>query len=495
MPQSLRRHVLALLAGLAIAAPAAAQAGIPAAEHAGRRDALAARIGDGIVVAFGGRTPVSDFGPFHQLPAFRYLTNFHEPDAALLMVVQGGRHTSTLFLTPIEPRRSFYYGRRPDSVAVVSALGLGARSWAALAPTVDSLAATGLPVYELADFAAADFAREDTLTRGRQFIRALAARHAGLVVRDAHPLLDELRARKSAAEMALLRRAASISDAGHRAAMTAPPPSAEFELQAALEHAFMVGGGARPSYGSIVGGGAHGTQLHYMRNRGAVRPGDLVVIDAGTEYEGYAADVTRTIPVSGRFTAEQRALYGLVRAAQDAAERNSKPGMLAQAASDSSFDVRARGLAALGLVDSPGAELDMPWPTSCARAPRSCRQAMFWMIHGISHGIGLEVHDPAQFYTGERRFREGDAFTIEPGIYVSTAMLDALPDTPRNRAFVARVRPVVQRYENSGVRVEDDYLITSRGLERISHAPRDVAEIEALMRTRPARTLPARTLP
>jgi Xaa-Pro aminopeptidase len=109
------------------------------------------------------------------------------------------------------------------------------------------------------------------------------------------------------------------------------------------------------------------------------------------------------------------------------------------------------------------------------------------MIHGISHGLGLAVHDPTQFYTGERKFREGDAFTIEPGIYISTAALDALPDTPRNRAFVARVKPIVQRYNNTGVRIEDDYVITSRGLERMSSAPREIAEIESIMRTRPVR--------
>jgi Xaa-Pro aminopeptidase len=115
---------------------------------------------------------------------------------------------------------------------------------------------------------------------------------------------------------------------------------------------------------------------------------------------------------------------------------------------------------------------------------------MFWMIHGISHGIGLEVHDPAQFYTGDRTFGRGDAFTIEPGIYVSARMLDALPDTPRNRAWVARVRPVVARYEGTGVRIEDDYIITETGLERISTPPREIEEIEALMRRRAPRVVP-----
>jgi Xaa-Pro aminopeptidase len=239
-----------------------------------------------------------------------------------------------------------------------------------------------------------------------------------------------------------------------------------------------------------VGGGIHGTQLHYMRDRGDVRPGDLVVMDAATEYEGYAADITRTIPVSGRYTAEQKQIYQLVRDAQAAAERNSKPGMSAAAASDSAFDLRAAGLARLGLVESATATFDPPWRTDCTRQPQACRQAVLWTIHGLGHGIGLAVHDPAQYSTGDRTFKEGDAFTIEPGIYVSTASLDALPDTPKNRAFIAHVRDAVRRYENTGVRIEDDYLITARGLERISTAPREIEEIEALMRTRPARVVP-----
>ena len=503
MPDSMdhpaRRHARrAAVAGLMLAAavatvPAAAQppiAAIATAEYAARRDSFAARVGDGVVVAFGGRTPVTDFGPFYQLPAFQYLTNFREPDAAMVMVVRGGRGVTTLFLTPVGARSAFYYGRRPDSSTVVRTMGMAARSFSAIDAVVDSLIRAGLPAYHLADFGDADFAQEDSLTRGRQFMRTVAARHRGLQVRDAHDILDRLRARKSAAELALIRRAAEISSEGHRAAMTVAEPAPEYELQAALEHAFLRLGGARPSYGSIVGGGIHGTQLHYMRDRGEVKPGDVVVMDAGTEYEGYAADVTRTIPVSGKYTAEQRAIYQLVLDAQKAAERNSKAGMSAAAAQDSSIEIRIRGLAALGLVENATATFDPPWPVDCANQPKQCRQSMFWMIHGISHGIGLAVHDPAQFYYANRTFQPGDAFTIEPGIYISTSMLEQLPDTPRNRAFIAKVKPAVQRYENTGVRIEDDYVITESGLERISTAPREMAEIEALMATRPPRVVP-----
>jgi Xaa-Pro aminopeptidase len=479
----------ALLLSLVAASPAAAQ--IPAAEYATRRDSLAARMGEGVLVAFGGRTPVTDFGPFYQLPAFHYLTNFDEPDAALVMTVRGGKPASTIFLTPVDPRKAFYYGRRPDSATVVRTLDMAARSFSTVERVVDSLASAGLPYYVLTDLSDADFAQQDSLTRGRQFMRAIAARHAGLVVRDAHLLVDQLRARKSPAEVVLLRRAAEISSEGHREALKIAEPTKEYELQAALEYAFTRLGGARPSYGSIVGGGAHGTQLHYMRDRGDVKPGDVVVMDAATEYEGYAADITRTIPVSGKYTPEQRTIYQLVRDAQAAAERNSRPGMSAAAAQDSSFDIRARGLAALGLVESADATFDPPWQVDCDRNPHSCKQAMFWMIHGISHGLGLAVHDPAQYYFNkDHTFQQGDAFTIEPGIYLGTPMLASLPDTPKNRAFIAKVRPVVQRYENTGVRIEDDYVITEKGLERISTAPREIEEIEAIMRTRPPRAVP-----
>src|SRR4051812_48234497 len=189
----MKHHRLALGALLSLVATAAS-AQIPAFEYGARRDSLAARIGDGVVVAFGGRTPVSDFGPFYQLPAFHYLTNFDEPDAAFVMVVQNGRGTSTLFLTPVGARKAFYYGRRPDSTTVVRDLGVRARSFSALASYVDSLADARLPLYTLHDFSDADFAAEDSLTRGQQFIKAVKAKHVALEVRDGHEIVDALRA-------------------------------------------------------------------------------------------------------------------------------------------------------------------------------------------------------------------------------------------------------------------------------------------------------------
>jgi Xaa-Pro aminopeptidase len=492
MPSFRPPRAAAIALALTIATTVHAQ--ITPTEYAARRDSLAARIGDGFVVAFGGRTPVSDFGTFFQLPAFEYLTGYDEPDGALVLVARGGRAATTLFISPVDPRRAFYYGFRPDSATLARTLGIAARPEATLGAVVDSLATSGVALYTIGDFEDADFARVDSLTRGQAFVRAIAARYPQLVVKDAYPILDQLRARKSPAEIALLERAAEISAEGHRAVMQGPEPRHEYDVAALIEYTFKKLGAERPAYGSIVGAGVNGTQLHYMKDTAAARPGDLVVIDAAAEYHGYAADITRTLPVSGTFTAEQRAIYQLVRDAQAAAERVAKPGAKAQAAEDSSFLVRARGLAALGVVDSVNAPIDPPWTNVKCDAvprPRACTEAYLWTIHGISHGLGLAVHDPAQFYYGDRTYQPGDAFTIEPGVYLSTRALAALPDTPRNRAYIARVRPIIQKYENTGVRIEDDYVVTQSGIVRISAgAPREISEIEALARSRGSRPVP-----
>jgi Xaa-Pro aminopeptidase len=453
-------------------------------ELAGRRAAMAERIGDGVVVAFGGRALVNDYGTFFQLPAFRYLTECNEPDAGFVMVVRNKIAQSALFLSGLDARRVFYEGARTDSTTSIARFGIPGRSFSAMATVLDSLAATGLTFYHVPDVASMDFARNDSLTRGQQTVKALGTKYPQLAIRNAMPHVLALRAKKSAAEIALIRRAAEISTEGHRAAMLTANPQHEFELRAALEYEFTRRGAERPAYGSIVGAGQNGTTLHYMRDADPVKAGDLVVMDAAAEFRGYAADITRTIPVSGTFTKEQRQIYRLVRDAQHVAEQMSKPGLNVRAATDSSVAVRTRGLAALGLITSDTATFDPPWRVDCAASPLQCRQANLWMIHGITHGIGLEVHDPMQGSGATATFQTGDAFTIEPGIYISTRALDMLPDTPKNRAFIARVKATVLRYQNTGVRIEDDYIITEKGLERISLVPREIDEIEALMKRR-----------
>jgi len=472
-----------ILSSLALPATLAAQT-IATPEYAARRDSLAARIDSGVVVAFGGRTPV---GPdrFMQLPAFRYLTGFVEPDAALVMVVRPGARHATLFTSERDPRRALYDGFPPDSAEVARRTGIDARSVGALPAHLDSLAGTGLPFYTLRDFATADAAGTDSLTRGAHFMRRFADRHPGLTLRDAHPILDSLRTRKSPAEQAMLRRAIDLTVGALREVMRALKPGMwEYQPEAMLQSAFRRTGGDGAAFVSIIGSGPNSTQYHYNANDRRIGKGDVVVMDVGAGFGGYAADVTRTLPANGRFSAEQRAIYQIVRDAQAAAEKAARPGGSFESWRDAARDVVARGVARLGLTEGVDATFDPPWADQCPRQPVRCTQAFLYMAHGLGHGIGLEVHDPPNPGYGTGVFQRGDVFTIEPGIYVSTRLLDILPDTPKNRSMIAHVRTAVERYRDIGVRIEDDYAITDTGVEWLSRAPREIAEVEAAMARR-----------
>jgi Xaa-Pro aminopeptidase len=473
------RLLSVLLLTLAIPVALVAQS-IPVSEYASRRDSLAARLDSGVVVAFGGRSPVRP-ERFVQLPAFRYLTGFLEPDAALVMVVRGGKSGATLYTSARDPRRALYDGFPPDSAEVARRTGIAARSIDALAAQLDSLAGTRLPFYTLGDFATADAATTDTLTRGARFVRGFAERHPGLVTRDAHPALDSLRTRKSAAEVAMLRRAIDITGAALREVMRALKPGMyEYEAEAMFESAFRRGGDGS-AFVSIIGSGPNSTQYHYNANDRRIGRGEVVVMDVGAAFGGYSADVTRTLPSDGRFSPEQRALYQIVRGAQEAAARTVKPGGAFEAWRDAARAVIASGVARLGLTEGVDATFDPPWAEQCGTNPVACTQAFLYMAHGLGHGIGLEVHDRPHPWYGTGTFQAGDVFTIEPGIYVSRKLLEILPDTPRNRAMIAKVRPAVERYHDVGIRIEDDYLVTDRGAEWLSRTPREITEVEAEM--------------
>jgi Xaa-Pro aminopeptidase len=456
---------------------------IGAAEYADRREALAASIDSGVVLAFGAPDPTR-IDRWTQLPAFRYLTGFLEPNAAFLLVKRGGRAQGILFTATRDPRRMLYDGFPPDSATVARQTGLEVRSLPALRPLVDSLVGLGLPIYDVRDYASGDVAGTDSLTRGWRFLTQLTAEEFSHkpVIRDAHLIVDSLRARKSPAELALLRRAIDITVASLKQAMQAVKPGMwEYQAEAMVEGGFRSRGAEGTSFGSIIGSGPTSTQYHYEANNKPMAAGEVVVMDVGAEYKGYAADVTRTVPVNGRFTPEQRAVYQLVRDAQAAAEKVAKPGTSWQEWRDTARAVEARGLAKLGFIESVDATFDPPWADTCKSRPERCRQAFLYMAHGLGHGIGLEVHDPPRGTSYESgRFEVGQVFTIEPGVYISTRLLEMLPDTPKNRQMIARVRKTVERYRNTGVRIEDDYLITPGGVEWLSRAPREIAEIEKL---------------
>jgi Xaa-Pro aminopeptidase len=473
----IRRVLAVAILFLAPAPTPALAAQVPQSEYAARRAALVARMPDAVLLALGAREPSKDYLTFHQSPDFQYLTGYREPDAALVMVKRSGQTTGWIFVQPREPAREVWTGRRNGSEGATRLTGLTARPIGSLTATLDSLIGSGLPLVVVGEMGG------DFMSADAQFVERLRRRHTQLQVTDASAAVRQLRGTKSAAELALLRKAAEITVLAHQEAMRAIEPGMnEFEIQSLIEYTFRRNGADRPGFATIVGSGPNSTILHYNADDRFMQTGEVVVMDIGALYRGYSADVTRTVPVNGRFTPEQRAIYQIVRDAQAAAERQAKVGGATQAMDDSSRAVLAAGLARLGLIESPNAAFDAVEGTCVQPVQGGCSQLSLYYMHSLGHGIGLEVHDPDQYYGG--RIQPGSAFTLEPGIYVGADVLDHLLDTPRNRALIAKLRPAVQRYANIGVRIEDDYLVTDRGVEWVSRAPREIEEIEALMQER-----------
>ncbi len=428
-----------------------------------------------MLVAMGAPEPEADYLPFGQTSNFRYLTGIVEPGAVLVIARQGGEVREHLFVLPRNPARETWEGARLGAEGARERTGIPAHTveemegvLAGVLPGANTLyTLTGAP--EPGEFATAE----------QQWIQRLRAAHPGIErTVDLAPRLMALRAVKTPAEHDRLRRAVFITNLAHREAMRAVEPGMnEFEIHALIEATFRRYGAERPAFGSIVGSGPNSTTLHYRAADRYMEAGDVLVMDIGASYDGYAADVTRTVPVNGRFSPEQRQVYEIVLAAQRAAEEQARPGVTMGQMSQTAARILADGLARLGLIEAPDARFDCAGPGGTTR---ECAQLQLFYMHGLGHGIGLDVHDPDRAYsTG---LVEGSAFTIEPGIYVRADVLDYLPDTPRNRRMAAAIRGATERYRNVGVRIEDSYLVTAGGLERISAgAPREIAEIEAQM--------------
>ncbi|MBI3569197.1 MAG: aminopeptidase P N-terminal domain-containing protein [Gemmatimonadetes bacterium] len=471
--------VLRFALSFGCAVPLTAQ--VTQAEYAARRDALAKSLaGDGVTLVLGAPEPKENYQNFWQAEDFRYLTGFLEPGAALVFVRRDGVEHRLLFVQPKDPAAEVWTGERLGVAGVAPRMGLEGRDAATLRSVLDSLLAPGGALHAVGDFSSGGADVPGTAaprTADDQFLDAVKAKHRKLKVDDATPRVLALRGRKSAAELALIRMAATVSAAAHREVLHAIAPGmAEFEVQALAEYTFRRNGADGPSYGSIVGSGPNSTTLHYDRDDRFMRDGEVVNMDMAAYYAGYSADLTRTVPVNGRFSPEQRAVYAIVREAQDAAERQVRPGASFRVLGDSALAVLKQGLATLGLIESPDASYD------CGTAARAstCPQYRLYYMHAIGHPIGLDVHDVDVADRGA--FVEGSVFTIEPGAYVRANTVDIIPDTPANAAFRARLAPAVRRYANIGVRIEDDYIVTAAGFDRItSDAPREMDEIEREM--------------
>lgn len=470
-------RLLALALALNIPCPAlVAQSDLAVSrqEFAARRQALARSVGDGALLVYGGVEPALDYRPWYQPASFTYLTGLREPGASLLMVIDGGKVQEMLFVRPRSPAQEVWNGKRVGVEGTEATFGIAGRDIASLGQVLDSLLRDERSLFVVGEFGGGG----EALTVHAQRFLALRDKYPNRNITDASEAVQALRAVKSPAELERLRIAAEISARGHLAAFRlAQPGVGEFELQAAAEHLWRAEGGDGPGYLSILGSGPNSTTLHYNENSRITKPGDLVVMDMAASFDGYSADITRTIPVSGRFTDAQRDIYEVVLAAQLAAERQVRAGAPARAMTDSANAVLRAGLARLGLIESGGATYDCGSPSR----PRQCAQLGLFYMHGLGHGIGLEVHDPDQYYSSGV-IDVGSAFTIEPGIYVRENLAEAMPDTPRNRAYLARIAPAYTRYAGIGVRIEDDYLVTANGVLRPSSlVPRELDAVERVM--------------
>lgn len=453
---------------------------IRAEEYSSRRQQLAAKLPDGILLALGGAEPRQDYLSFFQLPVFRYLTGVVEPDAALIMLVKDGREvSSTLFVQRRDPAREVWSGKRMGPEQASVNFRVAARPHDELNRTLDSLLTLGHALQVVGDITV----NPESATEHDQYVARLRARHEGLTVTTATGKVAELRAYKSDAEQALIRRATELTVEAHReVAQVITAGGHEYEVQAMAEYVFRKGGAERPSFASIVGSGPNSTVLHYNANNRQMQAGEMVVVDIGASFDGYSADMTRSYPVSGKFSPAQREIYQIVRDAQAAAEREARDGAPARNMNDAASAALARGLARVGLIDSVGATYD------CGEdGRRQCPQLSLYYLHGLGHGIGLEVHDPDRYYY-EQKLGVGSVFTIEPGVYVRGNLTELIPATPRNARLVERLRPLVARYADIGVRIEDDYVVTEQGLQWLTKSPREISEIEAAMAARRPRS-------
>ncbi len=479
------------------------------ADLTNRRRAAMEQIGEkGILILYAAepRNYAGDVDwPFRQENDFFYLTAIPQPGSALVLIPGGGKIREILFMPPSNPAQENWTGHilTPDEGRKISGIqevwdarlldgflsslipparaiveaeaaqaGRGGRGGgrrggaeappampmdvsATFASTIENVTKGDAQIFMISRGRPAEYHREI------EFTGKLTA--AGLTVKDATPMFGALRRVKSQRETEILQHAVDITaEAFQRVYALGVPGTWEYELQAQFEFTFLRRN-AHWGYPCIVASGVNATTLHYETNKDRMKAGDLLLMDDAAEFDGYSVDVTRTVPVSGKYSKEQAEIYRLVWEAQQAGIKMALPGHTSSGGPTSvqgaANEVFKQGLFKMGLITDANSE----------------QQVRIWFNHGISHGIGLNVHDP-----GGRELEPGMAITVEPGIYIRPDALDNLPKTPENEKFIEAVRPAFEKYKGIGVRIEDDVLVTAGEPKVISAGiPSKLEDVEA----------------
>jgi Xaa-Pro aminopeptidase len=420
---------------------------------------------------------------YHQDSNLYYLTGITQEDTVLVLMPGNTTRRELLFIKDRNPDREHWTGRllgrdearEKTGVGTVLPFGtfdafinamLSRRAYGLTVDATDAaawFAALGAGRAHLA-VALGDTGPTDALTPAHQFVQKVRDRYVGFVPVDVTPELASLREVKTPFELRLLTRAADISVDGQKAGMRAAVAGAfEYQVKAAIEGTFRAQGALSWAYPSVVGSGPNTTILHYPQDDRQLQAGDLVLVDAAANFGYQAADLTRTYPVNGTFSPTQRDIYELVLRAQAETIKAATPGATLAALHNRTVEVLKEGLMKLGLITDPAGQ-----------------QYAMWFTHGVSHFIGLDVHD-----VGSRSdvLQPGMTFTIEPGLYIRQAALDALPKTAANLELASKIQDAVKKYDGIGVRIEDSFVMEATGARNLSAGmPKSVADVEAFLR-------------
>jgi Xaa-Pro aminopeptidase len=429
-------------------------------EYAKRRKHLMQQIGPkGIVILTSANTSRrngdADYA-YRQHSDFYYLTGFDEPEAIAILAPKRKEGEFILFNRVRDRTREIWDGIRAGQEGARKTYGANeAYPFADFEKMLPEILENRETIhYAIGANEYFDEMVLSTLNKLRGRIRS--GQQAPVAFADVTETIHEMRLIKSPAEIALMRKAAEISAQAHIRAMKFCKPGVnEYQLEAEIMHEFQSNGARHPAYTSIVGGGENACILHYIANDQKVKDGDLVLIDAGAEYNYYAADITRTFPANGRFSDEQRAIYELVLKSQLAALKAVRPGAAWPSMQTAIVKVLTQGLLDLGILKGRLNDLIE-------------KEAYFpFYMHKSGHWLGLDVHDAGRYKVDGkwRTLKPGMVLTVEPGIYIS-----------------ADIPGVHKRWHNIGVRIEDDVLVTAKGCDILSRdVPKSVADIEALM--------------